>query len=215
MDQEELHEGSELENEPVYSTNVIEFVTVASEYCGFVENIGKFGRNDFIEKSIKLLPLLYLKSTLLPKLDSVYDVVNEKFVAEYDWTYVKDGIAEKLGSFDSFIEVKDLSVQATTDVINLSISECFADIYQDLKNFVSLYQIGNTESMRDGLWECRLNFEQIWGQRVLAVLNNFHDLYFGSDEIPEKDEVTTNQEREQITKNAWVNTFFDKTDEFE
>ena len=139
MDDEILNESG-FENELVYSQNVIEFVTVAGEYCGFSESISNFSRKEFIEKSLKLLPLLYLKSTLLPKIESISDVVNEKFVAEHDWVFIKENISQKLGSYDSFIEVSDLMNPTTIDSTSLSISECFADIYQDLRDFISLYQ---------------------------------------------------------------------------
>ena len=208
MDNEILTESG-FENELVYSQNVIEFVTVAGEYCGFSENIANFSRKEFIEKSLKLLPLLYLKSTLLPKIESINDVVNEKFVAEHDWVFIKENISQKLGSYDSFIEVSDLMNPTTIDSTSLSISECFADIYQDLRDFISLYQLGETESMNDGLWECKLNFEQSWGQKILGVLANFHQIYFGTDEIEEEDELSSDINSE-ISQNAWVNTLFEK-----
>lgn len=209
---EEILNNSVFENELVYSQNVIEFVTVAGEYCGFSENASNFSRKDFIEKSIKLLPLLYLKSTLLPKTESLNDVVNEKFVGEHDWAYIKENVSQKLGSYDSFIDVSDTISQVTTELTSLSISECFADVYQDLKDFISLYQVGTTESMQDGLWECKMNFEQIWGQRILAILSNFHEVFFGENQIDEEDELTSDVNDGQ-QENAWVNTLFEKEED--
>lgn len=57
----------EKENNPIYERNTLEFVTVALEFCTFVETAGQNGLFDFIDKGIKLLPLLYLKATLLPE----------------------------------------------------------------------------------------------------------------------------------------------------
>ena len=57
----------EKENNPIYERNTLEFVTVALEFCTFVENAGNTGLFDFLDKAVKILPLLYLKATLLPE----------------------------------------------------------------------------------------------------------------------------------------------------
>ena len=56
--------SKELFSEVVYSKNVIEFATVANEYCAFIEAVGQYQRKDFITRLQKLLPLLYLNPTL-------------------------------------------------------------------------------------------------------------------------------------------------------
>ena len=57
----------------VYSKNVIEFVTVAAETCLFLEHAADLSRPDFIQKSVKMLPLLYLKASLLEIPESISD----------------------------------------------------------------------------------------------------------------------------------------------
>ena len=42
----------------VYSKNVIEFATVAYEFCTLLENVSRYSKKDFIEVSVKMLPLL-------------------------------------------------------------------------------------------------------------------------------------------------------------
>ena len=46
---------------PVYGHDVIEFTTVALQYCAFVENAPEKERTEFVDTLLKLLPLLYLK----------------------------------------------------------------------------------------------------------------------------------------------------------
>ena len=41
------------ENNPIYERNTLEFVTVALEYCGFVEKAGEKGLFDFVDKATK------------------------------------------------------------------------------------------------------------------------------------------------------------------
>ena len=61
-----IRSNMEKENNPIYERNTLEFVTVALEFCTFVETAGERELFDFMDKAVKLLPLLYLKATLLP-----------------------------------------------------------------------------------------------------------------------------------------------------
>ena len=50
----------------VFSRNTIEFVTVAAEFCAYLERTNEQSRKDFVETLLKLLPLLYIKAQMLP-----------------------------------------------------------------------------------------------------------------------------------------------------
>ena len=70
------------ESNPIYARNTIEFVTVALEFCSFVEKAGEKGVFDFVDKATKLLPLLYLKAALLPQIEEEEESDTEQFVTE-------------------------------------------------------------------------------------------------------------------------------------
>ena len=62
------------------------FVTVAAEMCGFLERVSQLKRRDFVDKALKLLPLLYLKVSLLPECERIDEFsVPETFVTEVDY----------------------------------------------------------------------------------------------------------------------------------
>ena len=61
----------EKENQVIFDKNVIEFVTVAAETCGFLERAESLEREEFVDTALKLLPLLYLKASLLPPFTSL------------------------------------------------------------------------------------------------------------------------------------------------
>jgi hypothetical protein len=165
-------------NHAVYSKNVIEFVAVANEFCVLVENLADYDKKYIIDTSLNLLSLLYLKSTMLPEVDPVNDEGNEKIVTEPDWNFIKENIAEKLGSSDSYIDFFDHQMQESAEPITSSISENMADIYQDLKEFLYLYRFGVVDIMNDALFECEQNFQQFWGQRLINSLRILHHIYF-------------------------------------
>ncbi len=160
----------------VYDKNTIEFVTVANEFCLLLESSGKISKMDFIDRSQKLLPLLYLKASLLPKVENEFEGEIEKFVGEGDWEYIKTAVIEKMGANDEYLEVFDDGMRDSDEPIVASISENFADIYQDLKDFLTSYRIASVEIMNDALWDLNNNFYQHWGQAIVNSLRAIHYL---------------------------------------
>ena len=94
----------EKEENPIYERNTLEFVTVALEYCTFVETAGNTGLFDFVDKATKLLPLLYLKASLLPEVESEEETELELSVSEDMYESVRSRIAGLLGERDSYLE---------------------------------------------------------------------------------------------------------------
>lgn len=165
----------------VYSRNVIEFATVANEFCAFVESVSELGRKDFLGKLQKLFPLLYLKASLLPEIsDQDEEETPEKFVTESDYLFILKKISSKLGEFDSYTEIPEAGAQVGEISIEANISENIADVYQDLKDFILAYRIGTVEVMRAALLECRNNYEQYWGQKLVNGLRAVHMLVYGN-----------------------------------
>ena len=126
--------------EIVYSSNVVEFVTVANEYCAYVERTTEFTSENFINKSLKLISLLYLKASLLPELEQINEEGNEKFVTEFDWQFIKNGIETLLGDKDKYLDFFDSEMNETPEPVTASIAENLSDIYQDLKDFLEIYK---------------------------------------------------------------------------
>jgi len=160
----------------VYNKNTIEFVTVANEFCLLLESCGKISKMDFIDRSQKLLPLLYLKASLLPKVENEFEGEIEKFVGEGDWEYIRTAVIEKMGANDEYLEVFDDGMRDSDEPVVASISENFADIYQDLKDFLTSYRIASVEIMNDALWDLNNNFYQYWGQAIVNSLRAIHYL---------------------------------------
>jgi len=191
---------------PVYSRQVIEFVTVANEFCLFMETAGQFERLDFILKMQKLLPLLYLKGSLIPEIESVLNEGNEKFVTEQEYDFVKNQVQTYMGELDDYSEQWDPKITGSTEPVITSISENMADLYQDMKDFVSLYSMGVTEIMNDAVWECKMNFENYWGQILVNALRVIHRIVTGDEELEisgdQKDAEKSNAEN--IDTSNWL-----------
>jgi hypothetical protein len=167
-------------NQIIYSKNVVEFVTVANEFCTSVENVAAFTAQENLERLQKLLPLLYLKASVLPKFERVLEEELEKFVSELDYNTLHQKWLQLLGENDGFHEVFDPNIQFGEETMRASISENLMDIYQDLKECITSYSIGNEEVMHDAVSECVFHFEEFWGQQTVNVLRAIHMLVYSN-----------------------------------
>ena len=182
---------------PVYSHNVIEFVAVANEYCKYAEHASELKGDEMLRIMQRILPLLYLKASLLPSLEPVFEDGNEKFVTETDWSRIHETIGRILGSADDFSAEMGEKLDDTGIPMPVSLSENMADIYQDIKDFILLYQTGTEEIMNDAIWECKMNFETIWGEKLLNVVRAAHRfLYSGKDIEDVADDAGREEERD-------------------
>lgn len=173
--------------ELVYSENVIGFTTLATEYCNLLDGVALLSQKDFVDKAHRLLPLLYLKAIILPDIEPEMPEMIDKTVTQEEWEAVCQTMAKKLEGVDTYTEVLD-SLQDEEQMNSLS--EGFADIYQDLKDFVVLYNMGTAEIMNDAIWDCKKNFKEYWGQRLVNIIRVLHNLLYGSVKLKENDALT-------------------------
>ncbi|MDT8401139.1 MAG: DUF5063 domain-containing protein [Bacteroidales bacterium] len=157
----------------VYSREVIEFTAVANEYCHFLEEASSADGHKLLLVFRKLLPLLYLKALYLPDIETKLDEGTEKFVKEEDWQLIKDNLTLKFGAANDYIDVNP-DRDATEELIYGDIAENLADIYQDIKDFLMVYRVGTVDVMNDALWECRESFRLYWGQKLVNTIRAIH-----------------------------------------
>jgi hypothetical protein len=169
--------------DPVYSRNVIDFVAVANEFCKYAERASEVKGVELLRILQRILPLMYIKASLLPQLEPYFEDENEKFVTEADWMAIHETLRKKFGSADDYLEVFDDRINDTEGPVLSSISENMTDIYQDIKDFLLLYQTGTVEVMNDAVWECRMNFENIWGQKLVNSMRAIHRFIYSGEEI--------------------------------
>ncbi len=172
-------------NQIVYSKNVVEFVTVANEFCNSIEIVNNFSTEINLRKLQKILPLLYLKATLLPQTEKMLDEELEKYVTEMDYNMLHQKWLQTLNEHDSYYEVFDPAIQFGNEMVTASISESLLDVYQDLKDFLTAYSLGDEEIMNDSLSDCVYHFEEFWGQRLVNVLRAVHMLVYSNVDFTE------------------------------
>lgn len=162
----------------IFDRNTVEFVTVAAEYCAFLERSEGMKRAVFVDTILKILPLLYIKASMLPEVEAIGEDAPENFVTEEDYEVVRLTIASIMGDRDDYLEVFMQDMVYSDTPIKAAVSEDLADIYQDIKDFVSVYRLGFDETMHDALAVCKENFALYWGQKLVNTLRALHDVKY-------------------------------------
>jgi len=166
----------------LYAKNTLEFATVALEFCALMETTANHTVFSFTDKAVKILPLLYLKATLLPAAGaSEEESEPEQFITEHTYEVIRHRIAHLLGEHDPFLETFHPDMQYSDAPVAATISENLADIYQDLGNFAALFRQENERVMEQALVACEENFRLYWGQKLLNALKALHSVRFGDD----------------------------------
>ncbi|MBO5795730.1 MAG: DUF5063 domain-containing protein [Bacteroides sp.] len=177
------------ESELIFERNVVEFVTVAAEFCKFLEQAETTPRNTFVDTSLKILPLLYLKAEMLPACERMGEDDLETFVTEDAYEVLRMNIAGIMAEKDDYLDVFVSEMKYSDQPIRKFISEELADIYQDIRDFIFVFQLGLNETMHDALAVCQENFKLYWGQKLVNALRALHDAkYNGNNDDEEEDD---------------------------
>lgn len=161
----------------IYSSQVIEFLTVAAEYCATVEQCRQQDKKHLVSTITKLLPLIYVKATLLPAMEEEdADMMLPEVVGEEDYNFVRQSVWSVLGEDDDYLEVFSQDMQFSESAVTASISEDLSDIYQDLKNFCAIYADRNEACMESAIARVQENFRQYWGQKLVNAMRPLHQL---------------------------------------
>jgi len=164
------------------SASVIDMFTVANEFCIFTEKAEKYNPEEVLQYYAKICPLLYLKGAILPVVEADEDYFGERFVNEDQWESIYNSLLSVFRGKDEFYTLS--YENADTNPLKASLSEHLADVYQDLKDFVLLYQKNLAYAKQNAVYECRTLFISHWGPRIAALLPALHVIAFR----PEQDD---------------------------
>ena len=178
------------ESQVIFDRNVVEFVTVAAEFCRFLEQAEGMKRTDFVDTILKMLPLLYLKAILLPPCEIMGEEEPENYVTEETYEVLRMNLAAILADRDDYLDVFVSDMKYSDQPITRYISEELADIYQDVRDFIFVFQLGLNETMHDALAICQENFRLYWGQKLVNTLRALHEVRYasGDNDEPEEEE---------------------------
>ena len=164
-------------DDPVYSRKVLEMLTVANEYCLFLDKAEEYSMEELLNFLQKIAPLIYLKGSLLPDIEVEDEDATEHYVSEEQWETMFNLLHNKFGESDIFYYI-DYQEKSHNDPVKGSLAECFTDIYQDLKDFLLLYQNPLRSFKENAVRECKRLFESRYGYKITIVQAPVHGLRF-------------------------------------
>ena len=166
-----------INNEAAYSKPVLEMLKVANEYCLFLEGIDKYTIEDTYILLHRILPLMYLKGSLLPEIEVEDTGANERFLTAEQWESLFGELRKKFHRVDEYW-LLDYQAADPTNPIKASISEQLTDIYQDLKDFLILYQKNSKDAKQNAANNCRTFFYTHWGTMCINLQKQIHYLLY-------------------------------------
>lgn len=182
------------DSQTIFDRNVVEFVTVAAEFCKYLEQAEGTKRATFVDTTLKILPLLYLKASMLPPCEAMGDEPLETYVTEETYEVLRMNLAAIMGERDDYLDVFVDDMKYSDQPITKYISEDLADIYQDIKDFVFVFSLGLNETMNDALAVCQENFTQYWGQKLVNTLRALHEVKYTASNEGEEEEADYTEE---------------------
>ena len=162
---------------------IIEMITVANEYCHFIENCEKRSIKGILEFINRITPLLYLKGSLLPEIEVEDTSSNERYVTAEDWEKIFNMLREKFGKDDEFWLIDPQYVNEN-EPLKASLSENLSDIYQDMKDFILLFQKNTYGARQNAVSECGILFATHWGYNVSNIMAKVHHMLNNEKEAP-------------------------------
>jgi len=167
--------------EDIKSQQVKDFVVVAAEFCRLLENASKKRTGELFSELQKMLPLIYLKATGLPKPKYCYEEEPAIFVREDDYARIHDALQHKFDLYNGITGMSPGSLPNQPELISFRMAESFTDLYEALKNFVKLYEVGLPQAMNDAVWVCHKGFESGFGMKLIESMKLLHELIYNKE----------------------------------
>lgn len=169
-----------------FKKQLIQIVALSSDYCSLLENACQMEKEDFIEEVLECLPRLYYEFSTLKDEDSgLTDDYGyyPSYVDEDFYESIRRNVEMLLGPDDMFLETFEEDMKYSDTPIAASISECLADIFQPLYNFLSIVKESDGEQSAGAYMECRENFVAYWAQTLCNVMRALNHLRFNKTDL--------------------------------
>lgn len=100
------------------------------------------------------------------------------YVDEDYYNSVRRHMGQLLGPDDVFLETFEEDMKYSDTPIAASVSECLADIFQPLYNFISIVKDTEGEQLEGAYRHCHEEFVAYWSQTLVNVLRALNHIYY-------------------------------------
>lgn len=171
-------------NEEDIRRRLLGVTALATRYCVLMENAESTDRDEFVKTMLDLLPRIYLEFSGIEEED-VPGAASYEYYPSYVDEDFYDSVRRKaenvIGPDDIFLETFEQDMKYSDTPIAASVSECLADIFQPLYNFISVVKDSDGDSAAGAFRECRENFAAYWSQTLCNVLRALNNIRFNPE----------------------------------
>jgi hypothetical protein len=157
----------------IIERHLIEMLTLAGEYCITIEKAEYTEKTELISFLSKISPMLYLRGSIFPVTEEPDEDGDERIVTQEQWENLFNTLRNKFGSEDVF-NFLDYNSAEQDEIAPGSLSELFADVYQDMKDFVWLMTKNSQQSRKFAAYNIKQLYISNWGPKLLLAQMIFH-----------------------------------------
>lgn len=162
------------------NNNSISFLGLANEYCNLMEQAVEIEKDELIDHLLRLLPRLYITATDLRLNEYDEDIYLEPYLEEEYYDSILRKLELVIGEDDTYLEVFEEDMKYSDTPVAASVSECLADIFQDLYNLIYAAKDAPQEHVNNLIFACKENFEAYWGQTLCNVMRALHKIKYNN-----------------------------------
>lgn len=168
------------------TTRLLDLVSLAKSYCEICEEAAQYTKNELTDRFLDLLPRIYWNffdlsaGISLGEADYFSDYVDESLYGQ-----IQRSIASVMGASDTFLETFEEDMKYSETPITSSISECLADIFQPLFNFVSIVHDSEGAQLEEAFISCKEDFESYWSQTLCNAMKALNNIKYNQAEEDE------------------------------
>lgn len=165
------------------TTRLLEITSLAKEYCELCETASEYTKQEFLDSSLNLLPRIYWHFFDLSAGVSLSESdITSGYVDQEMYDSVKGRISAVMGGSDTFLETFEEDMKYSETPIAATISECMADLYEPLFNFVSIVHDSEGAQLEEAFIDCKGEFENYWSQTLCNVLRALNNVKYNNNE---------------------------------
>lgn len=172
-------------NNEAIRKELLSATAVASQYCITLENAAQLDKSEFISDILEYLPKIYIEFSAIDLDDLPTTDEYEYFPSYVDEEYydsIRRGVESILGPDDIYLETFEEDMKYSDTPVSASISECLADIFQALYNYVSIVRESGGEQSVEAYRVCKEQFEEYWSQTLCNVMRALNHLKYNPTE---------------------------------
>ena len=166
-----------------YSSRLMELTGLSKSYCDLCEGAPEYSKEEFVDHMLDVLPRLYWNFfDITPGVSLGESDYLGEYVDEDMYESIRRGISVVMGASDTFLETFEEDMKYSDTPITSSISECLADLYQPLFNFVSVVHDSEGSQLEEAFIACKESFETYWSQTLCNVLRALNNIKYHNEE---------------------------------